>query len=554
MEPSQEQWRALKAIFTAAVELPPDRRAAFVKEACEGDETLLRLVHRMLAAHETAGDFLEPATLNLRQIFDAATAADERVGTSIGPYRLQRLIGRGGMGLVYLAVREDEAFRKRCALKIVKRGMDTDEIIRRFQNERQTLAALDHPYIARLYDGGTTEDGLPYFVMEYVEGLPIDEYCDVHRLPIEARLRLFCKVCEAVHYAHQNLIVHRDIKPGNILVTENGEPRLLDFGIAKLLRPELTAQSIRFTRSHMHLMTPEYASPEQIRGLPITTASDVYSLGVVLYELLTGHRPYELATRSPSEIERVVCETEPQPPSVVVTRPAVIYRPDGGFRQISPETLSYLRELPPARLRRRLSGDLDAILLTSLRKEPRRRYASAEQFAADIDRHLRGVPILARRDESWYRFGKFVRRHWRGVTAMLAILLFLGSGLVLLSRQAKVIARERDRARLQARKAKAVREFMQAMIAAADPLRSGAALTVADVLKHSGEQAQQELAGQPEIQAAVFMTLGQTHTSLGQYEQADWYLSRSLKLLRNLSAASAEDLPEVLQSLGVLRR
>ena len=356
-------------------------------------------------------------------------------GVRIGSYRLVKELGRGGMGTVYLAVRSDDSFQKRVALKVLKRGMDTDAIVRRFRNERQILASLDHPYISGLLDGGTTPDGLPYFAMEFVEGQPIDEYCETRRLDTTARLEMFTKICAAVQYAHQNLIIHRDIKPANVLVTADGTPKLLDFGIAKLLNPDLGGQTYAPTAEGPLLMTPEYASPEQVRGEVVTTATDVYSLGVLLYELLTGRRPYQLTSRTPAEIARVVCHSVPERPSTAVTRTAGV--PVQTAPQDGPD---------PQRLRRRLAGDLDTIVLKALSKEPARRYASVDQFSEDIRRHLSGLPVMARKDTFGYRAAKFVGRNRTGVAAAALVLAALVAGIVGTSWQARNARRERARA------------------------------------------------------------------------------------------------------------
>lgn len=356
------------------------------------------------------------------------------VGRHIGPYKVLREIGHGGMGVVYLAARDDREYKKRAAIKLVKRGMDTNSILRRFRNERQILADLDHPNIAKLLDGGTTEDGLSYFVMDYVEGLPIDLYCDTHKLPTAERLKLFRMVCSAVEYAHQQGAVHRDLKPSNVLVTAEGVPKLLDFGIAKLLNPELSSQTMEPTAT-LRPMTPEYASPEQARGQAITPASDIYSLGVLLYELLTGHRPYRIKNHTPQEIERVICEEEPEKPSTMISRIEEIIKPDGTNRvTITPESVSKTRDGQPSTLRRRLAGDIDNIVMTALRKEPERRYASVEQFSADIRRHLEGLPVTARKDTLWYCTAKFIKRNRAGALAVLAgmILALVAVGLYLL--------------------------------------------------------------------------------------------------------------------------
>ena len=370
----------------------------------------------------------------------------------IGPYRLIREIGRGGMGTVLLAVRSDDAFQKRVAIKVLKRGMDTDAIVRRFRTERQILASLEHPNIAGLLDGGTTPEGLPYFAMEYVEGQPIDEHCDARQLDTTARLQLFRKICAAVQHAHQNLIIHRDIKPANVLVTADGTPKLLDFGIAKLLNPELGGQTLAPTLAGPQLLTPEYASPEQVRGLPVTTATDIYSLGVLLYELLTGRRPYRITSRNPADIARIVCDAEPVRPSTAVTRVRDDSAPSEAVTEVAVTgaaetgTFHRVRTVDPDRLRRRLAGDLDTIVLKALSKEPARRYASVDQFSEDIRRHLAGLPVIARTDTLGYRAAKFVRRNRTAVAAGILLFVTLVAGIAATAWQARQAGRERARA------------------------------------------------------------------------------------------------------------
>jgi serine/threonine protein kinase len=359
----------------------------------------------------------------------------------VGTYRLVREIGQGGMGTVYLAVRDDDAFHKRVALKVLKRGMDTDAIVRRFRTERQILAGLDHPNVARLLDGGTTPDGRPYLVMEFVDGAPLVEYADARVLDTDARLDIFLQVAAAVQYAHQNLVIHRDIKPANVLVTKDGVPKLLDFGIAKLLNPEMAGQTLAPTAVGMQLMTPEYASPEQVRGETVTTSTDVYSLGVLLYELLTGRRPYRITSRAVADIARVVCETEPIRPSLAVVSADA---PPTGAATTRPGTRT--GPIETQRLRRRLEGDLDNIVLKALSKEPVRRYASVDQFAEDVRRHRAGLPVLARHDTLGYRASKFVRRHRGAVAAAVAVFLALVAGIVGTAWQARVARAERARA------------------------------------------------------------------------------------------------------------
>lgn len=347
---------------------------------------------------------------------------------SIPGYRVMGQIGRGGMGTVFQAQRLDDRFQKHVAIKVMRRGMDTDEMLERFKLERQVLGALNHPNIARLYDAGATEDGRPYFVMEHVQGIPIDAYCDEHSLNVAERVRLFTKVCGAVHYAHQNLIVHRDLKPSNILVTAQGEPKLLDFGIAKLLNPELLGLPA-LTRPDQRIMTYEYASPEQVQGQQITTASDVYALGVILYELLTGHRPYQIERRVHAEAVRIICEEEPKRPSTAVSSAATRHTGRGEMETITANEIAKRREAQSTRLKKRLSGDLDNVILMSMRKSAQRRYTTAQALADDLVRHLDGQTVTARAPTFGYRAGKFIRRNRASVTAASVLLVVLLAGI-----------------------------------------------------------------------------------------------------------------------------
>jgi serine/threonine protein kinase len=441
-----ERWAQIRQTFEGALDRPEKDRAAYLRITCARDEELRREVEALLASHEDSGDFLnKPAAevgrgqFNVTQ-FGTQIAAGAQFGTGqfsndpgeynpgyrLGPYQLERHIGRGGMGSVWLATRVDQEFKMNVAVKLVKPGMDTHEILRRFRLERQVLAGLEHTNIARLIDGGSTPEGLPYLVMEYVEGTPIDQYCESRKVSVSDRLKLFRDVCAAVQYAHQNLVVHRDIKTGNILVTADGTPKLLDFGIAKLMRSEFSTLAAAETRPEMRPMTLDYASPEQVRGDAITTASDVYSLGVLLYKMLTGKFPYGPQVRAFAALQHAICEVDPIKPSAVILTDEKTVIPQATQKiEIGEETRSKAR----ARLKRKLAGDLDTIILKALRKEPLKRYASVEQFSEDVRRYLEGRPVIARSDTFGYRTGKFVRRNlaWVVVATVLGLALVINA-------------------------------------------------------------------------------------------------------------------------------
>ena len=416
-----EAWRHARELLATLIELPAAARSDFLDSSCGEDLHLRRKLEDLLRAHEaTEVEHLENFSDQIGPSLASAGFIQPLIGRRIGAYRVEAEIGRGGMGSVYRAVRADDAYQKRVAIKLVDRGLSRRSA-ELFRHERQILADLEHPNIARLLDGGAHEDGSPYLVMEFVEGEPITKYCDTHRLSIEQRLALFQKICSAVHFAHQNLVIHRDIKPANILVTREGEPKLLDFGIAKIVGSDADTQT-------MGAMTPAYASPEQLRGELVTTATDVYSLGLVLYEILTGRYAYERFT-SPVQRQRAILETDPERPSQAIRRPNVH---NGGAAKS--EQIGALRQLPVEKLSQRLEGDLESIVAKAIRKEPDQRYSSVAQFSEDISRELRGEPVIAHQSTFIYRCNKFVRRHTIGVATGLAMLVLFVSGLALIVR------------------------------------------------------------------------------------------------------------------------
>lgn len=425
----------VKQLFHAARELTSNERQPFLDQNCGEDRDLRREIEALLkSSDETRGFLFEPPAHLAAEAFGGPDIASTN-GRTIGRYKVLKRIGSGGMGDVYLAERADQQFEMRVAVKLIKRGMDTESVLRHFRNERQILASLDHPNIARLLDGGETSDGLPYLVMEYIEGLPIEEYCNKQALTIPERLKLFREVCAAVSYAHRHLVIHRDIKRSNILVTAGGVPKLLDFGIAKILQTGEGAPTFA-TMTGQRLMTPEYASPEQVLGQSVTTATDVYSLGVILYELLTGQFPYRFASKTPQDIERVISTEQPEKPSTAIAR-----------SDENPKSVSNRSDT--VRSCKFLKGDLDNIVLMALRKEPERRYQSVEQFSEDIRRHLEARPVLARKDTAGYRAGKFVRRNKLALAAAALIFVSLLGGIVATTleayrtRQQKALAERR---------------------------------------------------------------------------------------------------------------
>ncbi len=466
----------------------------------------------------------------------------------LGPYRLIRELGRGGMGQVYLAVRADTEYHKRVAIKVIRAGLGGDNVIQRFRLERQILAGMEHPGIARLLDGGATEDGSPYFALEYVEGQAIDTYADENRLSTTARLRLFRSVCTAVEYAHRNLVVHRDIKPGNILVTADGSPKLLDFGLAKLLNAEMSG--LAGSTVGGLALTPAYASPEQARGEPVTTATDVYSLGIVLYELLTGHRPYRLRSREPLEILRAVREEEPERPSTAVDRAEPAVGPDGVEKAaVTAESVSRTREGTPDRLRRRLRGDLDAIVMTALRKEATKRYSSVEALSEDVRRHLEGLPVKARKGGLTYRAGRFVTRNRIGVGSAVLLALLLVAFAVTSALQASRLARERDQVALERDKADQVSSFLVDLFKVSDPNEAKAnSVTAREILDRGATKVASSLQDQPGVRAAMMETIGNVYRNLGLYRQALPLVEESLAIRRRLG----EDDPEVAQAINSL--
>jgi serine/threonine-protein kinase len=530
-----EEWARIEGILDSVLELDPASRAAAIDRACGPDARLRAQVESLVAADAGREALLDvPAVEYAAGLVRAVSEAsdelgEEQPGDRIGPYRIIREIGRGGMGRVFLADRADGEFEQQVALKLVGSGYAGPEIRQRFLRERQILARLHHPSIARLLDGGVTPDRRPYFAMEFVSGEPITQYCDKRTLDVNARLDLFAAVCDAVQYAHQNLVVHRDLKPSNTLVTFEGQVKLLDFGIAKVLHEDDDAALVTLTRLGSGPMTPEYAAPEQVRGEPVTTATDVYALGALAYELLTGRGPHELSRRTAAEVERAIAERD-------VVRPSSVAAPDA---------IARARATEPARLRRKLRGDLDTIVMQALQKDPARRYPSAGALAEDVRRYRDGRPIAGRRDSVRYRTGKFVRRHALGVAATVLVLFALVGGLIGTAWQAGVASRE-------AAKANEVSRFLAGLFSVADPARTNAAqITARELLDRGATRIETELADQPDIQAEMMLLLGRIYRELGVYDRARPLIERALDVRR--ARFGAED-PQTAAAMAELGR
>ena len=510
-----ERWLRVKSLFEAAADRAPADRAAFLAGATGGDGGLRTEVERLLAADAEAGAYFD--TLGLAVV---GGDGEERARVeAVGPYRVLEPLGFGGMGAVYRARREDGQFRRDVAVKLVRRGVHSREAAARFRVERQALAALRHPHIARLYDGGVTADGQPWLAMELVDGEPVTAYCDRRRLGVDERLALFLQVCAAVEHAHRRLVVHRDLKPSNVLVAEeDGRPcvKLLDFGLAKLLDDD-PGVTVPATAPDRRLLTPAYAAPEQVEGGEVTTATDVYSLGVLLYELLAGRRP-EAAGRDPAR------------PSAAALQPHTQRSTHGETRTVAPEEAAAARATTPARLGRRLRGDLDRVVLKALRREPERRYATAEALARDVERHRAGLPVEARPATAGYRAGAFVRRHRTGVAAAALVLLATVGGAGAALWQAAEARAERDARAAEAVRAEAALAFVVGLFEDAAPEATGGAPLTVDTLLAQGVTRAARLAGQPLAEAPVLDALGQIAHSLGDYARADSLHRRALAL------------------------
>ena len=501
-------WDKIQDLFLKAAEFNKEDRIPFLKSECGDNKELFEEVISLLESDEEIHPILNQKASDLIDLERELNF----IGEEVGSYRILEEIATGGMGTVFLAERSDGYFEQKVALKIVKPGLSTIPIIRRFQQERQVLANLQHPNIARLLDGGVTKDKRPFFTMEYVDGIPIDKYCDANKLTIKERLELFVEVCGAVQYAHNNLVIHRDLKPNNILIKKDGTIKLLDFGISKVLSAEGNDQDMpTITQAEINLLTPEYSSPEQFRNSNVTVSTDVYSLGLILYKLLSGKAAHEFTNQTYSEYEQVVCEQSVIKPSTIISR---INSGNESSREIFKNRKTHL-----SKLRKILAGDLDNICMMALRKDPLRRYASVEMLANDVERHLINLPITARKESFLYTSQKFIKRHKKSVLAAAILFVVVNSLVIYYTVQLKL---ERDRAQKEAQKSEQIASFLQDLFLVSDPNESkGESVTARELLDRGANRLKQSLHDQPEVQSQLLNSIGRVYTNLGLYRSAE---------------------------------
>jgi len=546
IEFTPERWQRAEDLFARASERAETERRSFIEETCSDDEELRDYLLALLAVDGSSAEALDRTVAeSIETALDRfGPELDSLAGESIGPYRVVRTLGSGGMGIVYLAERDDHQFEQQVAIKLGRHRLVDPQTELRLRNERQILSDLDHPNIAKLFDGGTTADGVPYLVMEFIDGIRVDNYCDLKQLSVDERLRLFITICQAVHYAHENLVIHRDIKASNILVTADGVPKLLDFGIAKLVDAQ-GAAAAGLTQEGVVILTPENASPEQVRGRAVTTATDTYALGLLLYHLLAGVRPHPVEDMTPRDIALAICERETPRPSARLDQ--VLRETDSGTGESPLDSIGRNRSTAIDRLKKRLRGDLDTIVLNALRKEPDRRYRSVNALANDIDLHLKGMPIVARSDSFRYRAGKFVRRHYAAVGASIAAVAALAVFSVVLTIQNERIRQERDTAQ-------EVSQFLEQIFMTPDPAQArGADTTAREILASGATRIRGSLADSPGILATLLGTIGRVYFSLGEYEPSRQALEEALALRQETLGDAHPDVAAAMNDLARTR-
>jgi serine/threonine protein kinase/tetratricopeptide (TPR) repeat protein len=536
---SRARWLEIQSVFDEVIDSTPAERAARLAKSCRDDADLRRSVESLLASDQrTEGPLLNAIGAAAESLLEAHQ--DRLLGSRIGPYRVTSILGHGGMSTVYRGERDDSQYQQTVAIKVLHHATLHPRMRSRLHSERHILATLDHPSIARLIDSGDLDDGTPYLVMEHVDGESIDVYCDTRTLFVRERIGLFIQVCAAVQYAHRNLVVHRDIKSANIFVTGDGTPKLLDFGIAKMLAPESLSHTLPVTRLQERILTPENAAPEQVLGRPITTATDIYSLGVLLYQLLTGRSPYRLLSYSQLQLERAICMDDPARPSQIVVARL------NGESDSDRSRLSDRRGLSPERLRTRLSGDLDAIVAMAMRKEPDRRYASVEALADDLNRHLMGLPVSARQGDWRYHSVKFVRRHFLGALSVAAVFLGLAiiAGVTLWQNHRDATAQERDRAQQ-------VSAFLVDVFSQADPFNAqGHEPTAKDLLDRGAEKIMDNASLQPEVRAQLLESIGLAYRRQGLSDRAVPLFEQAVAIRRQERPVDSHRIAAALANLA----
>ncbi len=530
-------WDELGRLYEELRKIPPEERNAWIEKHCS-DEKLKSELYTLLEVDEDSAVYFDSLTSNV--ISPALDELSDMPPSSgkVNNYKIIKKIGRGGMGNVYLAERDDDTYKSCVAVKILRRGMDSDDILERFRNERQILARLNHPNITHLLDGGITSDGRPYFVMEYVEGKPITQYCDENNLTVKQRIELFNQICDALAYAHQNLVIHRDLKPGNIMVTAQGNVKLLDFGIAKIL-DENNTRHFTLSNTGQRLMTPEYASPEQVNGEPINTASDVYQLGLVLYKMLSGKTPFVFENKSLAETEQIIINEIPQKPSVLLA--------SAEFSDL--QKISARRKSTPKKLIRELKGDLDQMILKAIQKDPDQRFNSVLEFRRDIERYKRDLPVKSRGNNIGYITGKYLQRNKLFIAIAAVFFITLTSLSIFYNHS---VTEQRNQAQNEAEKAAQVTSFLMELFEANDPaLSRGEELTARQLLKNA-EQRIEMLENQPEVQAQMFHVTGQIYRRIGDFDRAEEFLSQALNLRTSLYGHDNNETISVYDQLGLL--
>ncbi len=522
----------LKSIFNHLLTLDPESRTKYLSDLNKSEPEVEKEIRTLLKAYESTEDFLELPSIAANTFQEEEIQNNSFIGKRIGSFNIIKEAGSGGMGIVYIGQRDDKEFEQQVAIKILRNGLTTEYLVKRFQKERQTLANLQHPNIAKLFDGGTTDDDLPYLIMEFIDGIPITDYCDEHNLTIKQRLKLFQAVCDAVQYAHQNLVVHRDIKPGNILVNKEGRPKLLDFGVAKLIDEESD-----LTKTRMWHLTPEYASPEQIKGENISTRSDIYSLGVLLYQLLSGYQPYLIKTSSPFAISKIITEEK-------IKKPSEIHLNNEGLIDFEVKERS-------EKVSQQLKGDLDNIVFKAMHKDQTKRYISVQGFNNDIIRYLKGLPVAARKDTIVYRLSKFVKRHKVGTALFILFNIIIYSSIAAIIYQGNIAAEERDKAKIENKKFEKVNSFLQEMLSSVDPSEIGRDVKVYDILEKAANDVETELSDQPEIEASIRSTLGNTYVNLGEYDKGKPFLDKALTINENIFGKESEQVAQSLHDIGL---